>query len=172
MVNSRILFSVGLILLAAFSRLIPHPPNFSPVLSIALFAGAHSMRKSDALWIPVFAMLLSDLVIGLHSLQIIIYALILFVSILGFQLRKEKSISKVFLFSISGSVVFFIISNFFVWFFSGMYSFNFSGLVECYTMAIPFFQNSVAGDLFYSTCLFGGMYILEKSNRVKPLQIA
>ena len=169
MFSYRFIFSAGLIFLAAFTRLIPHPANFAPVMAIALFAGAHSVKKTDAIWIPLLAMFLSDLVIGFHSLQILIYALILIVSFLGFYLRNNSSFTKVFGFSLLGSSIFFIVSNFFVWAFSGMYTMNLTGFIECYTLAIPFFQNSLAGDLFYCTALFGGMYLLEKSKQVEPL---
>jgi len=172
MLNSRFLFSATLIFLAAFSRIIPHPANFAPVMAIALFAGAHSSKKSDALWIPILAMLFSDLVIGFHSLQVLIYFLIALTTLLGFTLRGKVSVGKVAGFSLLGSFLFFVVTNFFVWALSGMYSKDINGLVECYTLAIPFFQNSIAGDLFYSGVLFSGMYLLERSEKVAPLAIA
>tara|TARA_Y100000992_G_scaffold276285_1_gene220382 strand:- start:404 stop:895 length:492 start_codon:yes stop_codon:yes gene_type:complete len=136
----------GLVILAVITRLLPHPPNFAPITSIALFTGFHFTNKRLALFIPILCMFLTDLYIGLHSLIPIIYSAFVFISFIGF---KTNSLS--FLTVLGASISFFLISNLGVWYFS--YPQNLSGLITCFTLAIPFFINSLAGDLFYTSVL-------------------
>ncbi len=136
----------GLVILAIITRLLPHPPNFAPITSIALFTGFHFTNKRLALFIPILCMFLTDLYIGLHSLIPIIYSAFVIISFIGF---KTNSLS--FLTVLGASISFFFISNLGVWYFS--YPQNLSGLITCFTLAIPFFINSLAGDLFYTSIL-------------------
>ncbi|MCC6274456.1 MAG: hypothetical protein IT569_01230 [Leptospiraceae bacterium] len=161
MMNSRFFTISAMIFIAAISRILPHPPNFSPILGVSLFAGAVLSRKSEALLVPVAAMLISDLVIGFHSLMYIVYPCIILMVFMGSFIKEKLSALKILGASLTGSIVFFVVTNFFVFLTSGMYSQNFSGLVQAYTLAIPFFQNSVLGDLFFSSILFGTLHILE-----------
>jgi hypothetical protein len=145
--------AVLLIIFAAFSRLIPHPANFTPIAAIALFSGVY-LDKKYFLIIPVAAMLLGDIFLGFHSTMIWVYGSFAVIALLGLWLKSHKNIGCIFGTTLVSSIVFFIITNFGVWL-SGWYGYSFSGLVECYTMAIPFFRNSVAGDLFYVAAMFG-----------------
>jgi len=136
----------GLILIAILTRLLPHPPNFAPITSIALFSGLHFANKRLALFVPLIAMFISDLFIGVHSLMPVIYLSFLLISILSFYM-KSLSISNVVL----ASTLFFVMSNLGVWYF--YYPLTWAGLTSCFVLAIPFFVNALAGDLFYTSVL-------------------
>ena len=138
--------ALGLVILAIITRLLPHPPNFAPITSIGLFAGFNFVNKRLALLLPLTCMFVTDLYLGLHSLMPIVYAAFGIISYIGL---KAKSITffTVFL----ASVTFFVITNLGVWYF--YYPRNFSGLSSCFVLAIPFFVNALAGDLFYSSLL-------------------
>jgi len=136
----------GLILIAILTRLLPHPPNFAPITSIALFSGFHFANKRLALFVPLIAMFISDLFIGVHSFMPVIYLSFLLISILSFYM-KSLSISNVVL----ASTLFFVMSNLGVWYF--YYPLTWVGLTSCFVLAIPFFVNALAGDLFYTSVL-------------------
>lgn len=151
-----------IILLAAFSRLIPHLPNFTAVTAIALFAGAQYGKRLEAFLIPIAALLLSDLVLGaFYEGFYWIYIAFVLVVLLGTTI-KQNSIPSTFLTTIGASVLFFLISNFGVWLGSGFYSQDFIGLVACYTAAIPFFRNAFLGDLVYVAIIFGAFEIIKR----------
>jgi hypothetical protein len=147
------LVAVILILFAAFSRLIPHPVNFTPIAAIALFSSVY-LDKKYFLIIPVAAMLLSDIFLGFHSTMIWVYGSFAVIALIGLWLKSHKNVGYIFGTTVVSSIIFFIITNFGVWA-SGFYGYTLSGLAECYTMAIPFFRNSIAGDLIYVTAMFG-----------------
>lgn len=168
--NARIWLIAGLILGAALLRLLPHPPNFTPLGAIALFAGARFARRSLALVIPLAAMLLSDGLLelttgwGFHGGMPVVYATLALIVTFGFLVRRAgiRPLS-VGLGACGAATVFFIITNFFVWLGSGMYPLTLAGLVSCYVAAIPFFGNTLAGDLFYSAALFGSFVFAERT---------
>ncbi|HOI88809.1 MAG TPA: hypothetical protein PLV51_13205 [Lentimicrobium sp.] len=162
-VSTRFMIVVIAISLAVLMRLVPHWPNFTPVAAIALFSGATIHRKSLAFLIPVFAMLLSDIVLGFHATMLAVYAGFLITVLIGFRLRNRVKAGNVVLASLSSSVIFFLITNFGAWI-SGMmpYSKDFSGLMQAYIAGIPFFNNGLLGDLFYSTVLFGAFYLVTR----------
>lgn len=172
----------GLILAAALSRLLPHPPNFSPVEAIALFGGAYFASRSLAILVPLAGMFLSDLALGwtygglylehLASIPYLaVYACILLSSILGFGLRGRVGAGRVLGYSVAGSVLFFVVTNFAVWLTAegvAGHSACQAGLLPCYVAAIPFFQWTVLGTLFYAALLFGGFALLRR--RLPALQ--
>lgn len=136
----------GLVILAVITRLLPHPPNFAPITSIALFTGFHFVNKRLALFLPIACMFITDLYLGVHSLLPIVYSAFVLISLIGL---KAKSIS--FLTVVSASTSFFVISNLGVWYF--YYPLTWAGLSSCFLLAIPFFVNALAGDLFYTSVL-------------------
>jgi len=147
---------IAFLLIAVLLRLIPHLPNFTPVTAIALFGGLYFTRKSWAYLAPLIIMVLSDLYLGFHSISIFVYAAFLLVSFIGTQ-TKKPSVFTILLSSIS----FFIITNFGVWLIG--YPKTWTGFVECYTLAIPFFRNSLLGDFFYSGAMILGFnYVQNK----------
>ena len=142
-------FVIALIMvLAAISRLIPHPPNFAPVTAIALFSGFYVTNKLLLYTLPIGIMMLSDLFLGFSSISYFVYGAFLVVSFIG-NLSKNPKILKIVPSILLSSISFFIITNFGVWIIGG-YPKTWSGLATCYTMAIPFFKNSLMGDLFYT----------------------
>ena len=156
MKTNKVILASLLVLAAVFSRLIPHPPNFTPIAATALFGGAYFNDKKLSFAIPLIALFLSDLILGLHTLLPVVYACFALIVLIGFRLRENKSVTKVGIAAISSSVIFFIVTNFGVWLIGSYYSKTIEGLTACYVAAIPFFQNSLSGDLFYTGVLFGG----------------
>ena len=134
------------IILGVVSRLITHVPNFTPILSIALLSGLYIKNRFIVL-IPISIMLVSDLFIGSHITAPWVYFSILIICMIGYLIKNN--ISNVFFYSILSSIVFFIISNFGVWF-SGGYTYSLEGLVVCYIAAIPFFKNTLMSTVFFS----------------------
>lgn len=151
-----------MILAAAFSRLIPHPWNFTAIGAMAMFGGAYLPSKKQSLIIPLAALLLSDFVLGIHSTMVFVYFAFSIIVILGWTLREQKNVLRVGTLSLVTSSLFFLISNFGVWVMQGMYPANWQGLVECYVAAIPFFDNQIYADLFFSALLFGGYEAVKK----------
>ncbi|AXR59807.1 DUF6580 family putative transport protein [Leptospira mayottensis] len=166
MIRSKSLIVLSLILIAVASRYFPHPANFAPILAISLFAGAHFVSKKLSLLVPICALFMSDLLIGLHDQMLPVYGMVLLLVVAGWQLRASSSVVRIAFWSLGGSVVFFIVTNFYVWL-AGYYSYDLNGLAQCYIMAIPFFQNSLLGDMFYTTVLFGGFALIEKVGWIK-----
>ena len=156
--NSRTSSILILITILAFSRLIPHPPNFTPLLGMAVFSGVIFDRKIFAFVVPLVAMLLSDLVIGFHSSMPIIYFAIMLNVGVGFLLVSKFSYLKSILALVSGALIFFMVTNFAVWLGSGMYSQDLNGLISCYIMALPFFQNTLLSSLVYG---LGAFYLFD-----------
>jgi len=166
----------ALIVLAALTRLLPHPPNFSPVEAIALFGGAYFASRAWALAVPLIAMLLSDFLLGLirggvyleyfvsaHFLAV--YACIALSTVLGFGLRGRVGGVRVLGYALTGSVLFFLATNFAVWLTASPLDAHpacNAGLLPCYVAGIPFFQWTLLGTLFYSALLFGGFTLLRR----------
>ncbi len=159
--HSRILAILFAILVAAVLRLVPHPPNFTPIGAMALFSGAYLGRRAIAFAAPLGALLLSDLVLGFYHGQATIYFSVALIVMIGMVALSRVSPFRVGAAAIFSSVLFFVITNFGMWLFSGFYPRTLAGFEACYVAAIPFFQNTVAGDLFYATLLFGGFKVAE-----------
>jgi hypothetical protein len=159
--RSRLLALLSAIVAAAALRLVPHPPNFSPIDAMALFSGAYVGRRALAFAAPLFALLLSDLVLGFYHGMATVYATVALIVVIGWWLSSRRTPLRIGAAAIASSVTFFVVTNFGMWLFSGFYPLTSAGLATCYVAAIPFFQNTVAGDLFYAVLLFGGFAIAE-----------
>ena len=151
-----------IILVAAASRLIPHPPNVASITAVALFGGACLTDKRLALVVPLAALLLSDLILGFYSHMEIVYGSFLLVVCLGFSLQRNRSALRIAGAALASSVLFFVVTNFGVWAFESLYPKTAAGLLTCYVAAIPFFQNTLVGDALYTAVLFGGFALAEK----------
>jgi hypothetical protein len=149
------------IVAAAALRLVPHPPNFSPIDAMALFSGAYLGKRWVAFVAPLAALLLSDLLLGFYHGMATVYATVALIVVVGWWLSAHRTPLRIGAAALASSVIFFVITNFGMWLFSGFYPLTAAGLEACYVAAIPFFQNTVAGDLFYSALLFGGFAIAE-----------
>ena len=146
-INKKQLILISFIVIAAIIRLFPHMPNVTPITAMALFSGVYFTNKKYAFIVPVLAMLISDIFIGFSTISIFVYLAFILVGIIGIK-SKKISITTVLISSIS----FFIITNFGVWLIG--YPKTFAGLVECYTLAIPFFRNSLIGDFFFAAVMY------------------
>ena len=149
----------GIIL--ALSRILPHPPNFTPIIASAVMAPLLIRDRWFGIAIPIFAMFVADIVIGFHPYQAVIY---LTLAVIGLVTPMQRNIKWLSALAVGGSVWFFLVTNFAVWLAWDYYPKSIEGLILCYTMAIPFFQNTLI-----STCLFTGVLIfltkpLEKLN--------
>ncbi len=152
------------------SRLVPHIPNVTAVGATALFMGAkYGMKKS--LVTMFLTMLIADSIKGLHSVMWATYGALIVSILIGTYISKKRHAGWVIGGSLLSSLVFFVITNFAVWLAPNfMYEKTLRGLVECYIMAIPFFRNSLVGDLLYSGIFFGG-FALVKNISHKRLNI-
>ncbi len=165
MLKPRFLTITGLILLAAASRLLPHPPNFAPIIAIALFGGAYFSRKWMAIIVPFIIMFITDLILGFHTDMLAVYVGFALIVGIGFMLRNRISISGILGASLGGSVLFFLITNFSVWLTGTMYPYTAGGLVTCFAAGIPFFHYSVISTLVYSSVLFGAFELAKSKFR-------
>lgn len=166
----RTLVLIGLIVAATLTRLLPHEPNFSPIEATALFAGAYFFDRRLALLVPLVAMAISDLFLGLHAGIPVVYGCMALMAWFGRGLMERRSALRIAGYGLAGAVFFFVVTNLFVWATQAMYPMTFDGLVACYVAAIPFFRNSLAGVAVYSLVLFGGFALAE--HRVARLAAA
>ncbi|MDP3685779.1 MAG: hypothetical protein Q8R32_03030 [bacterium] len=158
---------IGLILVAAASRLLPHPPNVSPIAAIALLGGA-SLSLPWSLAIPAAAMLLSDVIIGFDTFPITlsVYGSFLVSVFLGRALRERPSSWRILGTSLASSSVFYLLTNAAVWAFSPLYPQTLDGLILSYLYAIPFFRHTLLGDLAYTVTLF---FAYQYAPRLVPI---
>ena len=163
MINKHNLLVAFFILLGVFTRIIPHPPNMTAIGAIALFSGAFLYDKRLAFIIPTITMLISDLVLG-YQLALSVYLSFLIIVSLGFVLAKKHTGISVINMSLLASVIFYVLTNFSVFISSPLYSKTFVGLIECYTLAIPFFLNTLIGNVVYSLIMFYGFKFVQNSS--------
>ena len=158
-----VIASLLFITLSVAARLLYHAPNFVPIGALALWAGVY-LPKRYSIFLPLAAMLISDYFVGFYDwrLMAVVYASFVLITLIGWAIRKHKSASNILLASLTGSVIFFITTNFAVWYFSEWYPHTPQGLMLSYTMAIPFFRNSLLADLFYNASFFGVYKFVEE----------
>ena len=157
------LIIIGILIFAALTRLIPHPPNFTPIIAMGLFGGAYLKDFRLALIIPIAAMLIADLFLGFHGTMLWVYGSLMLITGIGTILKNRTTFANYMAVTLGSALLFFLVTNFGVWIGSGFYPKSVAGLVTCYSLAIPFFGNTVAGSLFYGAVMFGGFAQL-KSN--------
>ena len=162
--RARLLVLLFAILAAALLRLVPHPPNFTPIGAMALFSGAYLGRRWLAFAAPIAALLISDLILGFYEGMLFQYAATLLAVVIGWAvLSSHRGMLRIAGAAVASAVLFFVISNFGVWATGTMYPHDLAGFGAAYIAAIPFFQNSLAGDLFFSALLFGGLALAERA---------
>jgi hypothetical protein len=160
----RLLALISIVLALALYRILPHPMNFTPVMAAALFAGAKFDDKRMAFLLPLLAMLLADLVIGLHATMPFVYAGMALAVVLGLRLRHRNGFVPVTTAALAGSLGFFALSNFGAWLYSPeLYTRDWTGLTAAFIAAIPFYQNSLLSDAVFTVVLFGGWALAERT---------
>lgn len=165
-----LLVALALIIMGVSLRLVPHPADFAPIGAIAIFGGAMLPRKL-AVWVPLLAMVVSDAIIGFYDIMPIIWGCYALIALASIFWLKRPTLLRGAVLTVSASVFFFVVSNFAVWVSSGMYAHTWSGLAECYTMALPFFRNTVLSDLIYTAAFFG-VFALAKTAAKNRLYVA
>lgn len=150
------IFTTLLVVFSIIARFAEHAPNFVPIGALALWGGVY-LNKKFSLFVPLVVMLLSDAIIGFYDWKVMlsVYLGFTIMVLLGWWVRKQKSVSNVILASFGGAVLFYIITNFAVWASSTWYPHNLYGLLSSYTLALPFFRNSLISDLLYGAIFFG-----------------
>ena len=163
LLHARTLVIIGIVFAAAGLRLAPHPMNFAPIGALALFGGAYFSNKREALAIPLLSLILGDVFTGFHQLIPFVYASFLVSVTIGFWLRRKRSAPRIAAATLAGAIQFFLVTNFALWASSiGSYPKTAGGLAACYVAGLPLFWNTLAGDAFYATLLFGGMALAER----------
>jgi len=143
-----------LITLGVTLRLLPHPANFAPIAAIAIFGGAVLPRRI-AVWVPLGAMVASDLFIGFYTMMPVTWVCYVLVALASSRWLRRPNVARGAALTLASSLFFFAVTNFAVWLTSGMYARTWAGFVHCYAMALPFFRNTAASDLVYTAALFG-----------------
>lgn len=171
--SSAIVISALLIMAAALSRVWLYPHNFSPIIGMAIFAGAVIKDKRLAFALPLVAMFLSDLIFEVSGIaqgfwgwgQLVGYAILAFITVIAFSLKKINAFS-VAGYSMGSSLLFFFLSNSSFFVFDNpihhTYSQDFSGYINCLVGGLPFLKTGIAADLVFSGVLFGAYYLVEK----------
>ena len=155
-VAKKQIFPVGLILILAFARLIPHPPNFTPIIAVAIISGYFFKNFNLSVLILLAAMLISDLFIGFYENIIFVYLSLILITFIFHKISRKINFKNLFIYGFAGSVIFFVVSNFGVWALGspGVYDIAYekslSGLIQCYILAIPFFGNTFLSTLIFS----------------------
>ena len=157
MLNKNV-FLVSLIFFAILSRFLPHPPNFTPIAAIALLSSKGFDNRWVVFLIPIVSLFISDLFIGLHATIPFVYISFILIALLGLYVKKINIFSVLL-----SSTIFFLVSNLGVWLL--YYPISTEGLVQCYTLALPFFLNTVLGDLVYGALLIYPFYALQRRNK-------
>ena len=150
--SKKDLLPLGLIFLMVFSRLIPHPPNFTPIISVAILSSFFFKNINLSILVILISMFISDLLIGFHDYVFFTYIPLVVIAIVF----KEKILEykNILIYSVIGVIIFYLISNFGVWFLSKNYEENIQGLISCYIAGLPFLKNSLFSTIFYTYLTF------------------
>lgn len=178
LINPRFGVIALMIILAAASRFLPHPPNFTPIGGMALFGAAFFAKKYWAYIIPFLALWASDLILNnvvyaaYHEGFVLMptYALWTYLAfglmiLMGSKLLKKITIPNVLIGAVSASMIFFLVTNFGAWYADPFHMFadDASGLVAALAAGLPYFWNTLAGDLVYASILFGSFALIKNT---------
>tara|TARA_B100000287_G_C20642490_1_gene784011 strand:+ start:354 stop:863 length:510 start_codon:yes stop_codon:yes gene_type:complete len=162
----KILYPIGVILFLAFSRLIPHPPNFTPVISIALLSGYFFSNIYLSVTVLLISIFISDFFLGFYENMIYVYFTFILINLIFFKISYKINFKNLYLFSCFATLIFYLVSNFSVWATGTLYEKNLAGLIDCYVLAIPFLKNTLISTLFYS---YLGLFIFKPKYKFKSL---
>ena len=161
---------IALFIFGLVTRLIPHLPNFTPILAISLFSGAY-LNKRYAIWFPIVLYTVSELIIGINAVILFTGGSIFLITLLGWKLRNRVSLKNNLIFALFSSILFFIVTNFGVWLI-GWYPPTLAGLIQCYIAGIPFFRISILAILSYVTLLTLAYNVIAKRVTNKKIAFA
>jgi len=157
---------ICLIIVLSFSRLIPHPWNFTPVLAMGIFSGFYFKNFILSSFIVVFSMFVGDLFLGFHSTMFFTYTSLIIAVVLGLLIKKFK-FTEILFYGVASSVCFFLVTNFGAWLTLEMYEKSFAGLLQSYILAIPFFHNTLISTFLYLILLKLLFNLFVKKNIIK-----
>jgi len=156
--------SIGIFIILAISRFIPHPPNFTSLLAISFYVPV----LLGVRYLPsvVISFILTDFIIGFHEVSLFTWGSVILIG-LGSKFFARTILNRVFG-ALLGASLFFVITNFGVWSL-GSYAYNFEGLLLCYTLAIPFFTYSLISTFIFSGVIEAIYKLIERNKTVKKL---
>ena len=168
------IFPISLILLLAFSRLLPHPPNFTPIVAVAIMSGYFFKNIKFSFVVLLIAMLLVDVFLGFYKHMLFVYLSLFLIVFVFFKISYKINFKNLFIFGFLGSLIFYLVSNFGVWA-SGVlspvtnlpYEKDLNGLISCYFLAIPFFKNTLFSTEIFSYAAFLANYSYKKMGQNK-----
>ena len=163
----KTLMLVAVIIVLALFRLAEWIPNISPIAAMALFAGAQFSDKKLAFLIPLLALLLSDLMLGFHNTMLFVYGAFALTVLIGIKISHKQNVFSITLSAIAASMLFFLITNAGVWLVYDTYAPGLGGLAESYMAGIPFYRQTLVGDLFFTAILFGGYHLISHKTGLK-----
>ncbi len=165
------IFPIGLVFILAFAKLMPHPPNFTPVIAVAIMSGYLFRNIYLSLAVLFVSMFLADIFIGFYNNMLFMYLSLFLITFVFFKISEKINFKNLFVYGFIGSLIFFMISNFGVWILGNPgvnnipYEKTLAGLIECYVLAIPFFTNTVISTILFSySALFASSYYQKKNN--------
>jgi len=132
-----------------------------------IFRGVY-LNKKYAIILPLVLMALTDVFLGVYSSIFFTWASIAAIAFIGIQTKKNKSFKGVAFGSLLSAVLFFVVTNVGVWLTSGMYSLDFSGFMNCFYLAMPFFRYTLVSTIVYSFVLFGSYELISARLILKP----
>ena len=157
-----------IVLILAVFRLVPHPPNATPIAAMALFSGAMFNNRLYAYLIPIIAMFVSDLWLGFHSTILYVYFGMAATVFIGGML-KHINVLKMSAAVLASTLIFYLLTNFGSWLHHEMYPQNLNGLVQAYVAGLPFLRNSLIANLFFTYLVFYSMQIFQTKFFAKSL---
>ena len=158
--SKKEIFPIGIILVLALSRLVPHPPNFTPIIAAAIMSSYFFRNIYLSLLVLFISLLIADIVIGFYQNMIFVYLSLFLVAFVSFKITENITYKNLIFISFLGSFIFYLFSNFGVWLFGILYEKNINGLINCYILALPFFKNTLLSTVVFSYIgfLFGKIY--------------
>ena len=176
-ISVKEIFPIGLVLLLAFSRLIPHPPNFTPIVAVAIMSGYFFKNIKLSFVVLLIAMLLVDVFLGFYKHMLFVYLSLFLITFIFFKISNKINFKNLFVFGFLGSLIFYLVSNFGVWA-SGVvspitnlpYEKNLNGLISCYFLAIPFFKNTLFSTIVFSYAAYFANYFYGRLGQKKIVE--
>ncbi len=176
-ISVKEIFPIGLVLLLAFSRLIPHPPNFTPIVAVAIMSGYFFRNVNMSFVVLLISMLLVDVFVGFYKHMLFVYLSLFLITFVFFKISYKINFKNLFVFGFLGSLIFYLVSNFGVWA-SGVlspvtnlpYEKNLNGLISCYFLAIPFFKNTLFSTIVFSYAAYLANYFYGRLGQKKIVE--